>query len=252
MKLRILGCGTSSGVPRIGNDWGRCDPAEPKNQRTRASILVEAGRTRILVDTGPDLRQQLLDADIDRIDHVIWTHEHSDHCHGIDELRQLRAGGPTPCYARPRTLSEIQQRFSFAFRGIGPYPSYATANLLPLRTRLGDLSIYAADMPHGTISTAALRFEHEGKGIAYTTDFTSLPDQALQCARDADVWVIDALRRREHPTHPHLDQVLGWIDQLRPGRAILTHMDNSMDYAELRAELPSNVEPGFDGMEVIV
>lgn len=252
MKLTILGCGTSSGVPRIGNDWGSCDPGQSRNRRTRASIIVEGGETRILVDTGPDLRQQLLDTEIDRIDHVIWTHEHSDHCHGIDELRQMYspAKGPVACHARPRTLSEIQQRFSFAFKGVGPYPSYAIAYMLPHRTRLGAIAVQAADMPHGSISTAALRFEYGSKVIAYTTDFTSLPSQATDCVRDVDIWVVDALRKREHPTHPHLNQVLGWIEQFRPNRAILTHMDNSMDYQTLRAELPDHVEPGFDGMEI--
>ncbi|MBC7986897.1 MAG: MBL fold metallo-hydrolase [Sphingomonadaceae bacterium] len=252
MKLRILGCGTSSGVPRIGNDWGACDPAEPRNRRTRASILLESDDMRILVDTGPDLRQQLLDADVARIDHVIWTHEHADHCHGIDELRQLyfKLGGPIPCHARPRTLSELKQRFSFSFKGLPPYPAYATGHPLPDRAQFGGVTVQSADMPHGSITTAALRFEHGGKTLAYTTDFTNLPSQAAECVRGVDVWVVDALRRRGHPTHPHLGQVLEWIAQFRPGRAILTHMDHSMDYAALRAELPPHVEPGYDGLEV--
>lgn len=252
MRLRILGCGTSSGVPRIGNDWGQCDPGEPRNRRTRSSILVSAEETTILVDTGPDLRQQLLDAGTRRVDHVLWTHEHADHCHGIDELRQLyfALGGPVPCHARPRTLEEITNRFHFAFKGKGPYPAYAKGFDLAERTQLGPISLTVADMPHGSITTAAFRFEHRGKTIAYTTDFTGLPAKAMECVEGVDIWVVDALRRRPHPTHPHLDQVLGWIEAADPGRAILTHMDQSMDYRTLCGELPAGVEPGFDGMEL--
>ncbi|MCA1748471.1 MAG: MBL fold metallo-hydrolase [Parasphingopyxis sp.] len=252
MRLRILGCGTSSGVPRIGNDWGRCDPNEPKNRRTRASILISADDVSILVDTGPDLRQQLLDAEVGRVDQVIWTHEHADHCHGIDELRQLyfALDGPVPCHARPRTLEEITARFHFAFRGKGPYPAYAQGFELPDRTQFGSVTVSVGDMPHGPITTAGLRFEHRGKSIAYTTDFTGLPAKAFECVEKADIWVVDALRRREHPTHPHLAQVLDWIGKTRPGRAILTHMDQSMDYRTLLSELPEGVEPGYDGMEI--
>jgi phosphoribosyl 1,2-cyclic phosphate phosphodiesterase len=252
VKVRILGCGTSSGVPRIGNDWGACDPGEPKNRRMRSSILVSADNHTILVDTGPDLRQQMLDAKVKRVDHVIWTHEHADHCHGIDELRQLyfALGGPIPCLARPRTLRELQQRFDFAFKGNGPYPSYAQGLALTDRVMLGSMTVTAADMPHGTITSAALRFDHGGRSIAYTTDFTGLPAKAFECVEGVDVWVVDALRRREHPTHPHLAQTLEWIDKARPKRAILTHMDHSMDYRTLCNELPSGVEPGYDGMEV--
>lgn len=252
MKVTILGCGTSSGVPRIGNDWGACDPNEPKNRRLRSSILIQADNTHILVDTGPDLRQQLLSNDISRVDHVIWTHEHADHCHGIDELRQLyfALGGPVPCHARRPALREITMRFPFAFEGKGPYPAYAQAFELSDHAALGSVRLRVADMPHGPITSAALRFEYAGHSIAYTTDFTALPAQARACVAGADIWVVDALRRREHPTHPHLSQVLGWIDEARPGRAILTHMDHSMDYATLVGELPKGVEPGFDGMEI--
>lgn len=252
MKLTVLGCGTSSGVPRIGNDWGACDPSEPRNRRMRSSILIESDGTTILVDTGPDMRQQLLDADIKRIDHVIWTHEHADHVHGIDELRQLyfALGGPIPCYARPRALGEIKQRFQFSFGGQGPYPAYAQGIALADHAALGAVRMRVADMPHGPITSTALRFEHAGRSIAYTTDFTALPAQARECVAGADIWVVDALRRREHPTHPHLAQVLGWIATAKPKRAILTHMDHSMDYATLVRELPDGVEPGYDGMEI--
>ena len=252
MKLTILGCGTSSGVPRIGNDWGNCDPANPRNRRLRAAITVESRDTRILVDTGPDLREQLLAAGIDHIDHVIWTHEHSDHCHGIDDLRQLysRLDGPVPCYARPRTLKELQTRFAFAFKGTGPYPAYLSSNELRRQATIGGITVTAADMPHGAITSAALRFSHGGKIIAYTTDFTGLPAMALECVRGADIWVVDALRRKPHPTHPHLAKTLEWIARAKPKRAILTHMDQSMDYAALAAELPKGVEPGYDGMEI--
>ncbi len=252
MKLRILGCGTSSGVPRIGNDWGQCDPEEPKNRRLRSSILVQAGKTTVLVDTGPDLRQQLLDANIKRIDHVIWTHEHADHCHGIDELRQLyfHMGGPIPCHARPRALREIRERFSFSFTGTGPYPPYLQPHELPEHINLGAMTAQVADLPHGPVSSTALRFTQGKKSVAYTTDFTGLPAKAFECVEGVDIWVTDALRRRPHPTHPNLAQVLGWIERAKPKRAILTHMDQSMDYNTLCKELPDGVEPGFDGMEI--
>ena len=252
MRVRILGCGTSSGVPRVGNDWGECDPAEPRNRRRRVSILVEEGDTRILVDTGPDLREQLLDAQISDVSAVIWTHDHADHCHGIDDLRQLyhARGAPVEGYGRADTIETLKLRFAYAFEGKFGYPPVATTGLLPDQLAVGPVKVEVTDQPHGSISSAGLRFERNGKTIGYATDFHDMTEEMLALYRGVDVWIVDALRRRPHPSHAHLSQVLGWIEAVQPGRAILPHMDHSMDYEGLLAELPDGVEPGYDGLEV--
>ena len=252
MEVRILGCGTSSGVPRVGNDWGTCNPAQPRNRRRRVSILVSHERSSILVDTGPDLREQLLDARVTAVDAVIWTHDHADHCHGIDDLRQLfhARGRPVTGYARSDALDVIQSRFAYAFDGKGGYPAVVEGNVLPDHLNINGISVQTVDLPHGNITSAGLRFDAGGRTIVYTTDFNELTDQMAYRLEDADLWIVDALRHRPHPTHPHLDLVLQWVRQVRPKRTVLTHMDNTMDYDTLAAELPDGVEPGYDGMEI--
>ena len=252
MKLTILGCGTSFGVPRVGNDWGACDPAEPRNRRRRVSILVEHEGTRILVDTSPDLREQLLDAGIGDLDAVIWTHDHADHCHGIDDLRAIfhRRGAPLPGLARRETLAPMRARFSYAFEGKGGYPAMVDGRPLPDAFAIGPIEIRVVDQPHGAITSAGLRFEADGRSIGYSTDCNDLTDNMKKLFDGVDIWVVDALRRRPHPTHPHLERTLEWIGIVRPGLAILTHMDHSLDYRTLLAELPAGVEPGHDGMEI--
>lgn len=252
MRVRILGCGTSSGVPRVGNDWGDCDPANPKNRRRRASILLSEGDTRILVDTGPDLREQLLDANISDVAAVIWTHDHADHCHGIDDLRQLfhARGAPVEAYARPDTLDALRLRFAYAFEGKGGYPPVVTGRPLPDHLRVGGIDIRIVDQPHGAITSAGIRFDASGKSIGYSTDFNSMTDEMAALFEGVDLWVVDALRHRPHPTHPHLGQTLEWVEAVAPGRAVLTHMDQSMDYAMLCERLPTGVEPGYDGLEI--
>lgn len=250
MRIRILGCGTSSGVPRVGNDWGECDPEEPRNRRRRVAILVNYGDTRILVDTGPDLREQLLDAGVRDIEAVIWTHDHADHSHGIDDLRQLRRGSPIAGYARRETLDSLLARFAYAFDGRGDYPAVVRGNLMPDHINLGGISVRAVDQPHGGITSTGLRFDAGGKSVVYSTDCNALTEDMVRTFEGVDLWIVDALRRRPHPTHPHLAMALEWIEQLRPRRAILTHLDNSMDYSTLQAELPPGVEPGYDAMEI--
>ena len=252
MRLHILGCGTSSGVPRIGGEWGECDPAEPKNRRRRVSILVEHDGTRILVDTGPDLRAQLLDAGVANLDAVIWTHDHADHCHGIDDLRQIYQfrGAPVPGFARNETLGTLRARFGYVFESKHGYPAVAEAIPLPDRLTIGAIEVQVVDQPHGASSSAGLRFDAGGKAVGYSTDFNEMTPKMQEVFEGVDVWVVDALRRRPHPTHPHLDQALAWIRALRPRRAVLTHMDHSMDYATLRDELPDGIEPGYDGLEI--
>lgn len=254
MKLRILGCGTSSGVPRIGNDWGDCDPQNPRNRRSRASILVESNTTRILVDTSPDMREQLLAADVNDVDAVIWTHDHADHCNGIDDLRQLfhAKGRPIPAFARRETLDTLDARFSYAFHGHNGYPPMVEAALLPDKFTVGDISIRIVDQPHGRITSAGIRFDHGGASIVYSTDFHDLTDEMAALFAGVDLWVVDALRHKPHPTHPHLALTLDWIGRIKPNQAILTHMDQSMDYETLCNSLPKGVKPAHDGLEIAV
>jgi phosphoribosyl 1,2-cyclic phosphate phosphodiesterase len=251
VRVRILGSGTSSGVPRIGNDWGDCDPSNPKNRRMRASLLVWTDTTRILIDTSPDMREQLLAAHVNDVDAVIWTHDHADHCHGIDDLRQIMhaRGGPVRGLARAFTLEQLQLRFAYAFFGRAGYRPTVAAELLPDSVRIGDIDIRVADQPHGGITSAGLRFEHNGKSIGYATDFHEMTSEMRALYGDLDLWIVDALREAPHPTHPNLAATLAWIGELRPQRAILAHMDQSMDYAMLAARLPAGVEPGYDGWE---
>jgi len=252
VKVRILGSGTSSGVPRVGDDWGQCDRNEPRNRRRRVSILVDYGKSRVLVDTSPDLREQLLDARVSDVEAVIWTHDHADHCHGIDDLRQLfhARGRPVNGYARPAALASLRNRFAYAFEGKGGYPAVVTGHPLPNHINLAGLSVRAVDQPHGEITSAGLRFDAGGAAIAYSTDFDSVTEDMAMLFEGLDLWVVDALRRRPHPSHPHLAYTLEWIRRLAPRRAVLTHMDNSMDYRTLCAELPEGVEPGYDGLEI--
>ena len=252
MQVTILGCGTSSGVPRIGNDWGSCDPAEPRNRRRRVSILVEHDGTRILVDTGPDLREQLIDAGVGSVDAVIWTHDHADHCHGIDDLRQVyhARGSAVPGYAQQDTADTLLGRFGYVFTGNCGYPPVATLQLLPDRLVVGPVEVRSVTQPHGDILTAGLRFDAGGRSIAYSTDVSGLTDAMVDLFAGVDLWIVDALRRRPHPSHASLSEALGWTDLVRPSRSLLTHMDQSMDYRGLLAELPPGVEPAYDGQVV--
>jgi phosphoribosyl 1,2-cyclic phosphate phosphodiesterase len=252
VKVRILGCGTSSGVPRIGNDWGACDPANLKNRRSRVSIIVETETTRILVDTGPDLREQLLAADVATVDAIIWTHDHADHTHGIDDVRQLfhARGAAIPGYARPATGRVLRERFTYVVAGHNGYPATIDLIDLPDRFRIGDIDVSVVDQPHGRISSAGLRFDDGRSGIGYATDFNILTDTMQSLYNGLDVWIVDALRRAPHPSHPTLAQSVDWATELGVRRTVLTHMDQSMDYATLVAELPPGIEPGYDGLEI--
>ena len=252
MEVRILGCGTSSGVPRVGNDWGDCDPANPKNRRRRVSLLVTHAGSNILIDTGPDLREQLLDADVRDVEAVIWTHDHADHCHGIDDLRQLYHARRRPVigYARPDTMEVLRHRFGYAFEGKEGYPPVVEPQFLPDHMNIAGISVRTVEQPHGTITSAGLRFDAGGASVVYSTDFNELTAEMEREFQGVDLWIVDALRRRPHPTHPHLALALEWIARLKPKRAVLTHMDNSMDYDRLVSELPAGVEPGYDGMEI--
>lgn len=252
MKIRILGSGTSSGVPRIGNDWGVCDPNEPRNRRTRVSALVEHGGTRILIDTGPDMREQLLAANVATVDAVLWTHDHADHCHGIDDLRQLfhNQGSTVRGYARAETLASLKARFDYVFAGRQGYRATVTADVLPDQMTLGPIAVACTDQPHGSILSAGLRFDAEGRSIGYATDFSAVTPAMVDLYRGVDILVVDALRVAPHPTHPSLAEALAFARTCQAGRAVLIHMDHSMDYATLCATLPDGVEPGYDGLEL--
>ncbi|CAN5480100.1 MBL fold metallo-hydrolase [soil metagenome] len=254
LKLTVLGSGTSSGVPRIGNDWGRCDPAEPRNRRSRVSVLVETDTTRLLVDTSPDMREQLLRADVIDIDAVLWTHDHADHCHGLDDLRQIahHRGGQVPGHARAETARLLKRRFAYAFEGHDGYPAIIAMTDLPDVVTIGEIVIRCVDQPHGNILSTGFRFEADGRSIAYATDFHAVTPEMIALYTGVDVWVVDALRVKPHPTHAHLALTLDAIAVTRPGRAILTHMDQSMDYRSLCASLPPGVEPGYDGLTVVL
>lgn len=249
MKLIMLGSGASSGVPRIGGDWGECDPSNPRNRRRRVSVLVEAGSTRILVDSGPDLREQLLDAKVGRLTAVLYTHDHADHCHGIDDLRAFfhASGTEIDCYMDAATRASLLTRFSYVFAGRAGYPPIARAHLLPDELRLGDILVRPFRQQHGAENSTGFRFEADGKAIAYSTDTSGFPRESLSMLSNLDLWIVDALRRNPHPTHSHLSQTLEWIRNAKPAEAWLTHMDKSMDHDSLLAELPDGVSPGYDG-----
>lgn len=252
MKVRILGCGTSTGVPKIGNEWGQCDPAEPRNARLRTSILVESAGERMLVDCGPDLRQQLLAAEVSRLDGVIVTHTHGDHCHGIDELRPVAQAieGPVPLHGRAEVLQELRERFAYAFAQTDFYRPIVEARELAAELAFGDARARFVDQPHGDTTSLGMRFDEETHSVAYAIDFSDLTDEMAALYEGADVWIADCLTRRPHPTHAHLDGVLGWAKDLRVGQLYLVHMGNGLDYRTLVSELPDWAAPAFDGLEI--
>lgn len=253
MKLIMLGSGTSTGVPRIGNDWGDCDPAEPRNRRTRVSIIVESNAgDRLLVDTSTDCRAQLLANDIDRVDGVFWTHDHADHCHGIDDLRPFRYGraGPIPGYAVDETARRLRQRFGYVFAGQFGYPTIITLETLDRLRMCAGFGVGWCQMPHGHAQSTAFRFDCDGKSIGYATDFSEITGEMVDLLYGVDLLVSDCLRREPHPTHAHLGMALELIEATRAKQAVLTHLDKSLDYVTLCAEVPPHVAVGYDGMQV--
>ncbi len=249
----MLGSGTSTGVPRIGNDWGLCDPAEPKNRRTRVSIMVESkAGARLLVDTSTDLRQQLLANDIDKVDAVFWTHDHADHAHGIDDLRVMRYGraGPLPGYAADETVRRLRQRFGYVFAGQHGYQTIMNLDTLDRLRMCVGFGVAACQMPHGPAQSTAYRFDCDGKSVGYATDFSEITRDMVDLFMGVDLLVTDCLRREPHPTHAHLGMALELIEATRARQAVLSHLDKSMDYATLCGEVPSHVAVGYDGMVV--
>jgi phosphoribosyl 1,2-cyclic phosphate phosphodiesterase len=258
--LTILGCGSSGGVPRIGNNWGQCDPDEPRNRRRRCSVLLEKRdgdkHTRVLVDTTPDLVTQLNSAGVASLDGVWFTHEHADHTHGIDDLRQVAINmrSRVNVWAERNTADMLMSRFSYCF--VTPpgssYPPILEMNGIDPEievSAVGDAGAVSA-MPfhvnHGDIDALGFRFGN----VAYTPDIIKVPEHSLKYLDGLDVWIVDALRRTPHPSHFSLDDALDWIKRVKPKRAILTNMHIDMDYQTLSDELPENVVPAYDGMVV--
>ncbi len=258
MMFTILGCGSSGGVPRLGGDWGACDPSDPRNARRRCSLLVERitpeGTTRVLIDTSPDMRAQLLDAGVGALDAVVYTHAHADHVHGIDDLRQIvfNMDRRLPVWADGATQNELFAKFGYAFvqPAGSPYPP-----ILEMNTITGDVVIEGAGGPvrlvpvrvnHGSIDALGFRIG----GFAYVPDVLDIYPESWPLLTGLDCWVVDALRRRPHPTHAHLAKTLEWIARAAPRRAVLTNLHVDLDYAVLDAETPGHITPAHDGMTI--
>lgn len=257
MRIVILGSGGSSGTPALDVGWGRCDPSNPRNRRTRPAILVEEGETRLLVDTPPDLREQLLASKVRTLTAVLYTHAHADHLHGLDDLRSINRniGAPLPTYGDAKTLEDLRCRFAYATQ---PLPERArgfykpTLALNPLtdgaRLRFGPVAVTAFTQDHGFSTTLGFRFGQ----AAYTTDVVELSEEAFSILNGIDTWIIGTPVAGAHPTHCHVDKALDWIARVRPRRAVLSHLGNDLDYAALAAALPAGVEPAYDGMVLTV
>lgn len=262
LTITILGCGSSGGVPRIGpGGWGACDPENPRNRRLRCSILVERGTgaatTRVLVDTSPDLREQMLRTGVQRLDGILMTHPHADHTHGIDDVRPLVIGmrQRITMYMDAATSNDLRTKFRYVFQtppGSSYPPLLDEARIIP-RTPLavdgpgGPIEAVPFRLHHGEIDALGLRFGD----IAYTPDLNGIPDESLPFLQNLDVWIVDALRYTRHPSHFSLAETLDWIARLSPKRAIITNMHSDLDYARLAQELPAGIVPAYDGMQIV-
>ena len=257
MRVTILGCGGSAGVPHIGGadgtgDWGACDPAEPRNRRTRSSIVIQGGEgERLLVDTGPDLRAQLLACRVPRIDAILFTHAHADHITGLDDVRILNriAGRPLAAYGTERTLDELARRFDYAFKPWTP-PGFFRPVLEPHVVAFGEtvgiagLQLRLFEQDHGYLPTIGLRVG----GFGYSTDVVGLNEAAFAALHGVDTWAVGCFQRNAHSTHANLARVLGWAERVGARRTILTHMGTDMDWAWLEEHLPLGVEAAMDGL----
>ncbi|MFT6677267.1 MAG: phosphoribosyl 1,2-cyclic phosphate phosphodiesterase [Sulfitobacter sp.] len=256
MRLTILGCGSSGGVPRLGGHWGACDPTEPRNRRSRCSILVErmgaGGTTTVLIDTAPDMREQLLKAEVGRIDAVLYTHSHADHVHGLDDLRMIvmNMRARLPVWADAPTRAALIERFGYAF--IRPEGSMYPP-ILDMHDINGDVTVEGAG---GSLIFTPFAVNHGGmdalgfrvNDVAYLPDVAEIPDDIWPNLTGLRCWIVDALRRDPHPTHSHLAQTLQWIENMAPDSAVLTNMHNDLDYQTIAAETPDHIQPAYDGL----
>ncbi len=260
MKLTILGCGGSGGVPMIGDNWGVCDPENPKNRRLRPSILVSHGDTTVIVDTSPDMRQQLLSAGVGALDAVLYTHTHADHIHGIDDLRSINRNTrrAIDVYADKVTLEEMGRRFAYVVEPLDPrakghfYKPSVTTHEIDGPFSVGALTVTPFAQGHGFMDSLGFRFDADGTAAAYSTDAVKLDEDAFTVLEGVEVWIVDCLRMRPHVTHAHLDLTLEWIERVKPRRAVLTHMNHDVDYDALAGILPPGVEPAYDTMVIEV
>lgn len=258
LTFTILGCGSSGGVPRLGGLWGDCDQTNSKNRRRRCSLLVERttkdGTTRVLIDTSPDMRDQLLGAGVGTLDAVLYTHGHADHVHGIDDLRMIvfNQKNRVAVWADGPTQERLYGSFGYAFTqpAGSPYPPildmFTIDGDVTISGPGGDITFTPFDVDHGAINALGFRI----KNVAYLPDVSAIPDDTWRKLLNLDIWIVDALRRTPHPTHAHLERTLEWIDQVRPKRAILTNMHIDLDYATVNAETPDHISPAFDGMKI--
>jgi phosphoribosyl 1,2-cyclic phosphate phosphodiesterase len=260
LLFTVLGCGSSAGVPRVAQGWGACDPNNPRNRRRRCSLLVQrpgnTGTTTVLVDASPDLREQLLSANVARIDGVLFTHDHADHTHGIDDLRPLfiHHRRRVDVYSDAPTAAVLHSRFGYCFaaRTGSDYPPILTDHRIAagesvtIEGQGGPVSALPFKQKHGDGSSLGFRFGR----LAYSCDVSGLPDESLKLLRDIDVWIVDALRHKPHPSHFSLEESLAWIERVRPRRAVLTNLHTDLDYETLRRSLPAGIEPAFDGMTI--
>ena len=263
LEFTILGCGSSGGVPRADGNWGACDPDEPKNRRTRCSLMVRriAGRdaaeqTSLLIDTSPDLVRQTSGAGMKRLDGVLLTHDHADQVHGIDDIRAfaIRQRAVVPVWMDAATEASVHRRFGYIFEGSGGYPAIAMPRRLPrhgepwrIEGPSGEIPIVTFDQQHGSIRSVGYRFGE----VAYSSDVDGLTEAAFEALAGVSVWIVDALRETPHPSHAHLSRTLEWIERVAPTRAILTNLHVDMDYAALKAKLPPGVEPAYDGLRFV-
>jgi phosphoribosyl 1,2-cyclic phosphate phosphodiesterase len=260
LEFTILGCGSSAGVPRADGAWGACDPADPRNRRSRCSLMVRRlspegapRQTTVLVDASPEFRLQTTAAGARRLDALLLTHDHADQCHGIDDIRgfALAQRQRIPVWMDAATRETLERRFSYIFFGEGGYPAIADPYPIPehgtawsIAGPSGDIPVITFDQDHGEVRSVGYRFGD----VAYSSDVVDLDDAAFAALEDLEVWIVDALRYTPHPTHAHLAKTLDWIARVRPRRAILTNLHHDLDFTQLTAQLPPGVEAAVDGL----